>query len=125
MSEEETKLESAISWILVVGVVASVILDCAGLALNYISTRDLALPTSPTWHVQTSNFFTFVGTALPSVSSGPSAVTLLTLGIIMLMLTPYLRVIASVVFYGARKDYRYLGITSLVLIIITISLIAL
>ncbi len=125
MSDEESKLESAISWILLVGVVASVVLDSAGLALGYLNTHDLALPLSSTWHVQATNFFSFVESAVPSVSAGPSAVSLLTLGIILLILTPYLRVVASVIFYAARRDFRYLGITLLVLVIITISLVVL
>lgn len=125
MSDSDSRLEGVISWILIVGVLVSVILDSVGLALNYVNTHDLTLSISPTWHVQSKNFFSFVATALPRISGGPSAINLLTLGVILLMLTPYVRVVASVIYYGARRDYRYFGITLLVLTIITISLLAL
>lgn len=104
---------------------ASVILESIGLALNYVNTRDLALPISSNWHVESRDFFSFVTSALPLISTGPSAVNMIALGVILLMLTPYVRVVASVVFYGVRKDYKYLGITLLVLTIITISLLTL
>lgn len=125
MSEIGSRLETTIGWILVIGVVASVIFECAGLVLNYSQTRDLSLTLSPAWNVQSSNFFSFVASALPSVLTAPSAFSLVALGIVLLMLTPYARVVVSVVYYGVTKDYRYFGITLLVLTIITISLIAL
>lgn len=124
MSEDDTRLETTIGWILVIGVLASVVFESVGLALNYSQTHDLSLTLSPAWNVQSRNFFSFVVTALPSVVTAPSAVSLVSLGIILLMLTPYARVVASVVYYGVIRDYRYLGITLLVLTIITISLIA-
>ena len=125
MSKVGSRLEITIGWILIIGVLASVVFESIGLALNYTQTRDLSVTLSPAWNVQSSNFFSFVVSALPSVVTAPSAVSLVALGIVLLMLTPYARVVVSVIYYGVTKDYRYFGITLLVLAIITISLIAL
>ena len=114
-----------ISWILIIGVVASVVFESLGLVLNYASTRSLTLTISPEWHVQAPNFFSFVASAIPSALAGVSAVSLVTVGVILLMLTPYVRVVASVIYFALQKDYRYLGITLLVLAIITTSLLLL
>ncbi len=51
-----------------------------------------------------------------------SAVFFITLGIVVLILTPYIRVIASVIYFGIRKDYKYVIITLFVLTALTISL---
>jgi uncharacterized membrane protein len=44
------------------------------------------------------------------------------LGIVTLMLTPYFRIIAAVVYYGIEKDWKYVTITFFVLSVITAAL---
>jgi uncharacterized membrane protein len=57
------------------------------------------------------------------VSSGLSSLTLVSLGIVTLMLTPYLRVIAAVVYYTVERDWKYVMITTIVFLVITAGLI--
>jgi len=125
MNESGSRLEGIIGWVLILGVLSSVVFEVVGLALNYAKTGDLTLQLSPSWHVQATNFFSFAGSIVSSFGSGSNAFNILALGIVLLMLTPYVRVVVSVLYYGITKDYRYLGITLLVLVIITSSLLAL
>jgi uncharacterized membrane protein len=124
VSEHRSQLESLIGWVLILGVLSSVLFEVIGLALNYAQTGDLTLALSPTWHIQSANFFSFIGTTIASVASSPNAFDVLAIGIILLMLTPYVRVLVSMLYYAATKDFTYVGITLLVLIIITASLLA-
>jgi hypothetical protein len=43
-------------------------------------------------------------------------------GIVILLLTPYLRVVFSVLYFSFEKDYKYALITLFVLIVLTLSL---
>lgn len=122
MSDGDERLETAISWILIVGVVTSLILGAAGLALSYAQTGDQTLALTSQWRVSSNNFFSFVAAGLPSFLASPGPVGLVALGVILLMLTPYVRVIVSVLYFAKIEDLRYLGITLIVLTIITLSL---
>ena len=122
MSEKtDSSLEDLIGWVLIVGVLCSVVFDVAGLA----KTGSWSLTMSPTWLVQSPNFFSFIGSTLSSLGSATLAYNLIAIGIILLMITPYVRVVVSVLYYAVTKDFRYVGITLLVLAIITASLLAL
>ena len=120
-----SRLETIISWVLILGVLSSLVFEVTGLVLNYLKTGDLSLTLTPSWNVQSANFISFAGSIIPNIGTGPSAFSILALGIILLMFTPYVRVVVSVLYYGMTRDYRYLGITLLVLAIITASLLAL
>ncbi|HXW37976.1 MAG TPA: DUF1634 domain-containing protein [Nitrososphaerales archaeon] len=122
MSDDLRRLETAISWILKIGVVSSGILAASGLILAYLQTGSANLTLSPQWQVPTRSFFSFVFEAGPSLTSNPSPMNIVALGIVLLMLTPYTRVVASVIYFGKVRDVKYLCITLLVLIIITSSL---
>ena len=54
---------------------------------------------------------------------GPTPLHVLEFGIVLLMMTSYLRVVASVIYFGFAKNFKYLFITIFVLVILTASLI--
>jgi uncharacterized membrane protein len=108
-----------------VGVVLSVIFEAAGLLLNYVQTGSSSFAFAGAWRVAGGNFFDFTLSTIRSLVSGANPVELVSLGIVTLMLTPYFRVVASVVYYGVEKDWKYVAITSFVLIVITCALVAL
>jgi uncharacterized membrane protein len=110
-----------ISWILIIGVASSVVLASAGLLVNYLQTGSAYpdLSANSPWHVVAKNFFSFVWYTAPNAFSSPSALNLVALGVILLMFTPYARVVVSVLYFGKTRDAKYLGITLLVLLIIT------
>lgn len=90
--------------------------------MNYAQTGSQTLELTSQWSVTSNNFFSFVASGLPSFISSPSPFGLVALGVILLMLTPYVRVLVSVVYFAKTDDVRYLGITLVVLAIITLSL---
>lgn len=106
------------------GLAISLVLETAGVAQNYLQTGDSSLALSPSWLAGGTDFFSFAWSSLVSVTSG-SPTALISLGIAVLMLTPYARVVASVVYYVVERDWRFTGITLLVLSIITVGLLLL
>jgi len=122
MKIEQRKLEFAISAILRIGVLLSLVLLTAGIVAYYFTEGTYDIMLEQKWSVNTTNFFTFI----PSIISGSSlAYILIASGIAVLMMTPYLRVIASIIYFALTKDGKYLLITTIVLVIITVSLVRL
>lgn len=124
MSLKSATLQLGISWILRIGVILSVIFEAAGLLLNYVQTGSMSLEFSEqsVWRVKGGNFFDFAFTTARSALTGATALELVSLGIVTLMLTPYFRVVAAVLYYGVEKDWKYVTITFFVFSVITAAL---
>ena len=118
-------LEIGISWILRAGVAVSLLFETVGLLLNYINTGQTSLTLSDQWIARGGNFFGFISSVLGSLAKGADPVSITGLGIAVLVLTPYFRIIAAVVYYVAVKDWNFVAITAAVFGIITLGLVAL
>jgi len=125
LSIRSATLQLGISWILRIGVVLSVLFEASGLLLDYLQTGSASLGFSDQsiWRVRGGNFFDFALTTVRSALTGLTSVELVSLGIVTLMLTPYFRIIAAVVYYGVEKDWKYVAITFFVFSVITAALI--
>jgi uncharacterized membrane protein len=119
----DSKLESIISYILIAGVVASLILTVVGLFSYYSYGQFRIVLDDPRVFIQGQNFFSFVVETLKGGNGNNNSLFFITLGIIILILTPYIRVIASFFYFGFTKDLKYVFITLFVLIALTVSLI--
>jgi uncharacterized membrane protein len=117
----DTKLEGVISYVLIIGVVASVLLEIAGIILFYRAYGNLAISHDGRMFLQGENFFIFLA-RLFSGSSASWPIRLITLGIAVLILTPYVRAMLSVIYFAVKENGKYLVITLFVLTILTISL---
>ena len=124
MSEGPTSLQLGISWILRIGVILSVFFNAAGLLLEYAQTGSASLNFVPgsSWNVKEGNFFDFAYSTTRSLLGGLTPVALASLGIVILMFTPYVRVIAAALYYGVERDWKYVAITSFVFAVITLGL---
>ncbi|MFT8469990.1 MAG: DUF1634 domain-containing protein [Oenococcus sp.] len=103
----ERKIENGIGWILRVGVFCAVIVMAVGVILLLL-------------HGNTGygkNIPTDLGPLIAGLISGKAAAWLM-LGIFILILTPTIRVFASIFAFLAAKDFLYVGITTLVFIIL-------
>lgn len=120
--DEETKLESIVSILLIVGVVTSVLLISAGLVLYYNTYGNLLVSESSSVHITGENFFAFIIQTAQNLAAVDNALLFITLGIIVLILTPYIRAITSVIYFGWEKNWKYVLITLFVLIVLTVSL---
>jgi uncharacterized membrane protein len=119
---EET-LDRAISYILIVGVIASVAIEAVGILSYYYANHDLSVVFQAQYALKGTDFFNYSATMLQSLVLGNwTPFQILALGIILLMITPYIRVVASVIYFGLTKNRKYLVITAFVLIILTASL---
>ena len=118
----ESKLETAISYLLIIGVIFSLILEAIGLTLFYYSFANLNILENEVAFIREENFFSIVITTLQGENIQNSAFLFMTLGLITLISTPYIRVITSVIYFAWEKNRKYLLLTLFVLIILTVSL---
>ncbi len=119
----ESKLETAISYILIIGVVLSMVLLVIGIALFYHFSGKLSiLLEDKAMFLQGQNFFGFLYGLFNLANAHNLALLFMTMGIATLILTPYIRVIASAAYFAFQKDFKYLFITVFVLVVLTLSL---
>ena len=118
----ESKLETVISYILIVGVVISVLLEIIGISLFYNTYGNVQISQSKTFFISGQDFFAFVLSQFQHLFGSQSAAMFMTLGLIILILIPYIRAITSVIYFAWEKHYKYVLITLFVLIVLTLSL---
>lgn len=119
----EEGLELAISYVLITGVLASVVVETFGIVSYYLANGNLNILFQPSSAMKGTDFFSYTAMLAQQLSVGVlTPMQVLGLGIVLLMMTPYLRVVASVVYFGLAKNPKYLFITLFVLIVLTASL---
>ncbi len=121
-SRADTKLEGAISYVLIIGVLASLLFMVAGMLLFYVVQGSAAISHGSNVFLRGENFFVFLGSLFSSRGLG-WPVRLITLGIALLILTPYVRAMLSVAYFAATGNMKYFFITLFVFAILTVSLI--
>jgi uncharacterized membrane protein len=118
-----SKFERAISYLLIIGVILSLILEVIGIIVFYHVYGNLEISENGRMFIHAENFFNFVYRLFEGAYAQDKAILIMVLGISILILTPYLRVIMSVFYFIRERNIQYIGITLFVLIILTISLI--
>ncbi len=119
----ESKLETIISYLLIIGVAISFVIITAGVISFYITFGHLnILVNDPQMFIHGQNFFSFLFNLLAGQYSMNIAITLIALGVSTLLLTVYVRVIASVIYFIWRREFKYVFMTVFVLAVLTISL---
>ena len=118
----ETKLETAISIVLIAGVITSVILEAVGIILYFGTYGNMKVSQSPAVFITGENFFAFIIEKLQSLFVSENALLFMTLGIIILILTPYIRAITSFAYFAWEKNRPFVLITLFVMAVLTISL---
>ncbi len=113
-------IEGLVGYILLVGVLSSIALILGGLAWHFARTGELGIQ----YGIAGMNFFEFLVTDLRQLASHAVRPRLLvSLGIALLMLTPFVRVLASMVYFVvAERNWKYTAFTAFVLVVLTYSL---
>ncbi len=113
-------MEHIVGIILLGGVVLSMALIVVGLAWHWAVTGTLDLSYS----LRGMNLFQFLLHNLELIGPGDRRPrVLINLGIVILMLTPYARVLASVCYFAfVERNRKYAAFTAFVLILLTYSL---
>lgn len=114
------EMDTLVGTILQDGVLLSLGLIAAGLTWVWFRTGYLSL----SYQISGVNLFEFVSEELRLAAHGAIRPRLLiNLGIAVLMLTPFIRVAASVVYFlGVLKNWKYTLFTAIVLSVLTYSL---
>lgn len=113
-------IEALVGYILLVGVLSSIALIVGGLAWHFARTGELGIQ----YGIAGMNFFEFLATDLRQLLSHAVRPRLLvSLGIALLMLTPFVRVLASMIYFlVAERNWKYTAFTAFVLAVLTYSL---
>ncbi len=125
LQEEEAEarqweMDTLVGYILLSGVLLSMALVAAGLLWRWMATGSLGIE----YRLAGMNLFEVVLHDVRLALAGAVRPRMLvTSGIVVLMLTPFFRVAASVVYFAAvLKNWKYTVFTSIVLIVLTYSL---
>jgi uncharacterized membrane protein len=122
LASDESKLEKVISYLLSVGVIISLFLEVVGLIFFYEAHGHLNISEEGNMFVQGHNFFSFLY-ELSQIEFVPGGgILFMIVGIVILILTPYIRVITSVLFFVWQRNIKYVLITFFVLVVLTLSL---
>jgi len=118
--ESMNHMDVLVGYILLIGVLLSVFLIITGTAWNWIQTHSL----TATFTITSPNYFDFLRSSLDQLFHGAIQPHLLiSLGIAVLMLTPYLRVLVSVIYFAFfARNLKYTIFTLFVFIVLTYSL---
>lgn len=113
-------MDTLVGYILLVGVLISVGLIIAGTLWNWMITRHLTIQ----YAISGENYFGFLLFSFRQLFSGALQPRLLiSLGIVTLMFTPYLRVAASMIYFAAvARNLKYTLFTLFVFAVLTYSL---
>lgn len=122
-ASDESTLEIAISYLLIIGVIISLFLEVIGLIVFYESYGHLNISEEGSMFVQGHNFFSFLYELFQEGYVQEGSILLMIVGVVILILTPYARVIASVLFFARQRNIKYVLITFFTLVVLTISLI--
>lgn len=119
-TEQQFDMDAIVGYILLIGVVISLLLVAAALAWRWANTATLSFD----YKIAGVNLFSLLLNEIRLATRGALRPRLLlTLGIAVLMLTPYIRVLASMVYFMAwLKNWKYSLFTAVVLLLLTYSL---
>ncbi|MFN2129077.1 MAG: DUF1634 domain-containing protein [Anaerolineae bacterium] len=113
-------MDTVVGYVLLVGVLLSIALIVSGLAWHWAVTGHLEL----TYRIVGMNLLQFVSSDAGQLASRPlDPQTIVSAGMAVLMLTPYVRVIASVAYFAlAERNWKYVAFTTFVLGVLTYTL---
>ena len=118
---QESRLEVVIGYLLLVGVIASSAMLLSGMLWDKLATGHVRL----NYLISGMNFFKFLFSDVHALLSGShfGPHLLVNFGIALLLLTPYMRVLASVAFFAlVERNAKYTLFTLFVATVLTFSL---
>jgi len=117
------RMDTIVGTLLLGGVLTSLALIIAGLTWRWLATGHTASVLDET--LAGHDVVELVGADLRALGQGAVRPRLLiSLGIVALLLTPYLRVLASMLFFAfVEHNWKYTAFTAFVLLVLTYSLV--
>jgi uncharacterized membrane protein len=119
-AQDGSGMDALIGGVLLIGILSSVGLILVGLVWHWVVSGKLQLEYS----IAGMNFFQFLWSDLGQAVSGKVQPRLLiNLGIAVLMLTPFIRVLTSIFYFTfAKREFKYILFTGFVFCVLTYSL---
>jgi uncharacterized membrane protein len=74
-------------------------------------------------YIHGQNFFSFIYDLITNRLAQGNAILFISLGIAALLLTVYIRVILSLIYFALKKDIKFTVLTAFVFVAITISMV--
>ena len=112
-------MESMVGYVLLCGVALSMALIAGGLAWRWFLTGHLGVDYS----IAGSDLFDFAAREVHAARNDLRPRRLVNLGFVCLLLTPYARVLASMIYFAvAARNWKYTVFTGVVLGVLTYSL---
>ncbi len=120
LKEPKFEMETLVGYLLMIGVLLSMALIVAGLVWHWLSANNLEL----NYTLSGINLLKLTGEDIHQLVSGAvKPEILINSGIIVLLLTPYFRVLASLLFFAAvERNLKYTMFTGFVFAVLTYSL---
>lgn len=109
VAENVRKINALVHWLLIIGLTAAAVLMVAGVLLGLFTGQGL-----PDAMVPLSDLLAELGRFNPAA--------FLSLGLLVLIATPILRVAGSILGFALERDWRYALITTVVLVIVLLSI---
>jgi uncharacterized membrane protein len=116
----DARMEAIIAYILRAGVLISALVVSAGGAL-YLSRHGAERPAYHVFHGEPEYLRTLHG--LFSAQALQHGQGIIQLGLLLLVLTPVIRVAFSIFAFAAERDWLYVGLTAIVLSLLLYSLV--
>ncbi len=119
-TQRQFDMDAVVGYILLIGVLIALVLVAGALIWRWMNTRTLWFD----YKVTGMNLFELIVEEIHLAAKGAFRPRLLmSLGIAMLMLTPFIRVLASMVYFmAALRNWKYSVFTAIVLLTLTYSL---
>jgi uncharacterized membrane protein len=102
--------------------VISLLVEAIGILLYHLSYGNFNILEERSLFIHGRNFFDFIMELFEGDYAGKNAIFLMSLGLVILILTPFVRVLISVLYFAWEKNTKYILITLFVLVLLTISL---
>ncbi len=118
----QPKLDHVIIGLLITGVAASIVLEIIGMVLFYRFRGSLTISTKATAFIQGHDLGFLAHHVTGMIREQGIDIFFMTLGIIVLILTPLARVIVSIAYFAFERDVKFLFITLFVLAVLSASL---
>jgi uncharacterized membrane protein len=113
------KIGSLIGYTLIVGVILTLLVEILGILLHFVQTNGFDFQFNSQWQMTGKNFFVYIGELVSSFSPFPGAIQVMGLGIVFLMLSSYIRVFTTVLYFGLKRNPKYSLIALSLLILLT------
>ncbi len=122
MTRQEEVPENEIGYVLIGGLILSVAITTLGIVGYYVQSGGFGFDYTTQWQMKGTDFFSYTSGLLSSLLIGQAPVAMMALGIVLLMLTSYARVLTTMILFAFSKNLKYTIISLLVFLILTVTL---